>query len=60
MNFKFFLFIILTTNLYYSQNRVKIHTLDIDNFWTAYDSIKKTNDTEKQVDIIQKLPVVHY
>jgi len=30
-------------------------TTDLDNFWQAYDSIRLTNDTAKQVDYIQRL-----
>ena len=33
----------------------KIFTSDIDNFWIAYDSVKTTKDTTKQIDFIQKL-----
>ena len=32
-----------------------IFTSDIDNFWIAYDSVKTTKDTTKQIDFIQKL-----
>jgi hypothetical protein len=32
-----------------------VFTSDIDNFWSAYDSIIKTNDREKQIDLIQSL-----
>jgi hypothetical protein len=33
----------------------KVFTADIDNFWTAYDSIQTTKDSLKQIDFIQKL-----
>lgn len=39
----------------FSQNLNKIFTSDIDNFWIAYDSIQKTNDYSKKLDIINKL-----
>lgn len=32
-----------------------VYTVDIDHFWTAYDSVKTTTDTLKQQDIIQRL-----
>jgi hypothetical protein len=32
-----------------------VFTSDIDNFWIAYDSIIKTNDRQKQIELIQKL-----
>ncbi|OKS84789.1 hypothetical protein [Mucilaginibacter polytrichastri] len=35
----------------------KVITTDIDNFWTAYDSIRTTNDSLKQLYYIQKLYV---
>lgn len=37
------------------QDTKKVFTSDIDNFWTAYDSIQTTNDSLKQIDFIQKL-----
>lgn len=39
----------------FSQNPSKIFTTDIDNFWTAYDSIQKTNDFSKKIHFIDKL-----
>lgn len=53
-----FLFIlILTINLSMSgQNRKpKLSTIDIDNFWVAYDSLQKTNDKTLQNKIVQEL-----
>ena len=38
-----------------AQNDQKVFTADIDNFWTAYDSIQTTKDSLKQIDFIQKL-----
>jgi len=35
--------------------QTKIFTSDIDNFWTAYDSVQTTEDTIKQLEFIQKL-----
>lgn len=42
-------------SLCFSQKPIKIYTADIGNFWTAYDSIKTTSDTVKQLGFIQKL-----
>ncbi|PTT28191.1 hypothetical protein DBR28_17030, partial [Chryseobacterium sp. HMWF028] len=39
----------------FSQKSTKIFTSDIDNFWIAYDSIQKTNDHSKKLDLIKKL-----
>lgn len=39
----------------FSQNASKIFTTDIDNFWTAYDSIQKTSDFSKKIRLIDKL-----
>lgn len=47
--------LILFSNFLFAQNKLKIYTSDIDNFWIAYDSIKTTNDKEKQLEIIQNL-----
>jgi hypothetical protein len=33
----------------------KVFTSDIDNFWTAYDSIQTTKDSLKQIGFIQNL-----
>ena len=38
-----------------AQDVQKVFTADIDNFWTAYDSIQTTKDSLKQIDFIQKL-----
>jgi hypothetical protein len=35
----------------------KVHTEDLTNFWEAYDSIQKTIDKAKQIDILQRLYV---
>ena len=35
----------------------KVFTQDIDNFWIAYDSVRQTNDSAKQVQIMQALYV---
>lgn len=40
---------------YAQKSKLNIYTTDIDNFWVAFDSIKKTNDEQKKLDIIQKL-----
>ena len=40
----------------FGQNqKPKISTIDIDNFWLAYDSIQKTNDKTLQIKIVQEL-----
>lgn len=39
----------------YGQNSNNIYTTDIDNFWNAYDSIKATTDSTKQLKFIQTL-----
>jgi Predicted Zn-dependent protease (DUF2268) len=38
-----------------AQHTNKIFTADIDNFWTAYDSVQATNDTLKQAAFIQQM-----
>jgi len=38
-----------------AQKDQKVFTADIDNFWTAYDSIQSTKDSLKQIGFIQKL-----
>src|SRR6188768_2346438 len=38
-----------------AQKDQKVFTTDIDNFWTAFDSIQTTKDSLKQIDFIQKL-----
>jgi uncharacterized protein YjaZ len=43
------------TSIVYGQNENNICTSDIDNFWNAYDSIKTTSDTAKQINFIQTL-----
>lgn len=35
--------------------KTKIFTTDIDNFWVAYDSVKKTDNKELQIKIVQEL-----
>ncbi|MFD0794383.1 hypothetical protein ACFQZX_12215 [Mucilaginibacter litoreus] len=39
------------------QKSTIVYTSDIDRFWTAFDSVRSTNDTAKQVQFIQKLYV---
>ncbi|MBX6360172.1 MAG: hypothetical protein IRZ03_08845 [Acidobacterium ailaaui] len=41
--------------LTYGQNSSTIYTTDIDNFWQAYDSVRTTKDTVKQLYFIQTL-----
>jgi hypothetical protein len=50
--FSFSVFIISWGHLLAQQ---KVFTQDIDNFWTAFDSIRTTNDSLKQIDFIQTL-----
>jgi hypothetical protein len=37
------------------QAQIEVITSDINNFWTAFDSVQTTNDTAKQKEFIQKL-----
>jgi len=49
---------LLAVSLYFNLalgQTTRIFTSDIDNFWTAYDSVKTTNDTAKQLQFIQAL-----
>lgn len=46
--------LLLFSNVF-SQNTDKIFTSDIDNFWTAYDSIQKTTNHSKKLNLINKL-----
>ncbi|WP_426478236.1 Ig-like domain-containing protein [Chryseobacterium sp. CBSDS_008] len=39
----------------FSQKSTKIFTSDIDNFWTAYDSIQKTKEYSQKLDILKTL-----
>jgi len=58
MGKKYILIAMITTiNLsMFGQNKnTKIETIDIDNFWIAYDSIQKTNDKTLQIKIVQEL-----
>ncbi len=50
----FLIFILLVTGIK-SSSQLKIFTSDIDNFWVAYDSIRKTGDHSKQLAIINEL-----
>lgn len=53
---KIFLSLILILGIHsnYAQNiKLNIYTSDIDNFWIAFDSIHRTNDEEKQLEIIK-------
>ena len=38
-----------------AQESKKVFTIDIDNFWIAYDSIQTTKDSLKQIGLIQNL-----
>jgi hypothetical protein len=53
----FVIFVSLVNLSFFSkaQKDQKVFTSDIDNFWTAYDSIQSTKDSLKQIDFIQKL-----
>lgn len=46
--------LLLFSNVF-SQNTDKIFTSDIDNFWTAYDSIQKTTNHSKKLSFINNL-----
>lgn len=53
---KIFLLFFITLSFSYSfGQQLKIFTSDIDNFWEAYDSVKSTADTARQIEFIQKL-----
>ncbi|MEO7215578.1 Ig-like domain-containing protein [Mucilaginibacter sp.] len=39
------------------QKNTIVYTSDIDRFWSAFDSVRSTNDTAKQVQFVQKLYV---
>lgn len=52
-SFLFFIVAIISFKQVLAQQRV--FTQDIDNFWIAYDSIKTTNDSLKQIHFIQTL-----
>ncbi|MDE1193419.1 MAG: DUF2268 domain-containing putative Zn-dependent protease [Arachidicoccus sp.] len=53
---KFFLcFIVIIISFKQASAQQKVYTQDIDNFWIAYDSIKTTNDSLKQIHFIQTL-----
>jgi uncharacterized protein YjaZ len=52
------LFIILFTfslSVFCQTKNNKISTIDVDNFWVAYDSVLRTSDKDLQVKIIQQL-----
>ncbi|MEI6190567.1 MAG: DUF2268 domain-containing putative Zn-dependent protease [Chitinophagia bacterium] len=49
-----FLLLFLSSTIL-GQSGTKIFTSDIDNFWIAYDSVKTTTDTAKQINFIQYL-----
>jgi len=51
----FLCFIITAISLEQSSAQQKVFTKDIDNFWTAYDSIRTTKDSLKQIHFIQTL-----
>lgn len=46
---------LFASSIIYGQNASNIYTTDIDNFWNAYDSIKTTSDSTKQINFIQTL-----
>jgi hypothetical protein len=50
----FFLALLLILNAS-AQVSSKVFTSDIDNFWTAYDSIRTTNDSTRQIQFIKEL-----
>lgn len=52
--FLFFLFLLMCKGTF-AQNSTWIYTSDIDNFWVAFDSIKKTNDQSKKLEFINEL-----
>jgi hypothetical protein len=50
--------LILTTFIYisvFAQQKPKVFTSDIDNFWVAYDSIQQTKDLSRQIQFINEL-----
>jgi hypothetical protein len=49
-----FLIILLIGNKFSNAQNLNIHINDINNFWIAFDSLKNTNNEQKQLDIIQK------
>ncbi|UKB77846.1 Ig-like domain-containing protein [Chryseobacterium sp. MEBOG07] len=49
------LFLSLVFSSAFSQKSTKIFTSDIDNFWVAYDSIQKTDNHSKKMDLIKRL-----
>ncbi len=51
----FFCLLILLISLGQLSAQQKVFTQDIDNFWTAYDSIRITNDSSAQIHFIQTL-----
>ena len=52
---KFLFLLFFFSSKLFGQTETKIFTSDIDNFWIAYDSVKTTTDTVKQINFIQKL-----
>lgn len=55
MKIKIILILSFISSFCFSQNKLNIHTSDIDNFWIAFDSIKKTNDEQKQLNFVQNI-----
>src|SRR5688572_20131821 len=52
----YFIMILITGFQTYGQNAASsVSTVDIDNFWIAYDSIRSTSDSMQQLQYIQKL-----
>ena len=57
MKLSAFFFMILLTGFQTSGQNTSssVSTVDIDNFWVAYDSIRSTSDSMQQLQYIQKL-----
>jgi hypothetical protein len=51
----FILLLAVTGKAAFAQQNAMIVTSDIDHFWTAYDSVKASNDTIQQAKFIQQL-----
>ncbi len=54
MKIQYLIILITISNFAFGQ-KTKIYTEDIHNFWIAFDSIKTTKDTSKQIKIIQEI-----
>jgi hypothetical protein len=55
LSFRLFLSLAITVTTLQSSAQQKVFTSDIDNFWLAYDSIRSTSDSLKQLQFIQTL-----